>query len=84
MQHTIYKMFSEWLKKWETNPKNKNKLNPPKIIQAVFCNDRAINNFLEIHTEFIDLSYLNMLNRYEVKNEFVGRRTYKVWCELVK
>lgn len=83
-QHTIYTMFVDWLKKWETNPKNKQKLNPPRIIQAVVCNDRAINNFLEIHTEIVDLPYANTLNRYEIKTEFIGRRTYRVWGELLK
>jgi len=77
-------MFSNWLKKWETNLKNKNKLNPPKRLLSLHCNDRAINNFLEIHTEIVDLPYGNTLNRYEIKTEFVERRTYRVWGELIK
>jgi len=77
-------MFSNWLKGWETNPKNKNKLNPPRISSTMHVNDRSINNFLEQHGEIIEVKYNNNLYKYKTISEYVGRRTYRVWGELIK
>lgn len=81
-QHIILTLFLNSIKNWENNPKNKDKINPPKSVQCIMCNDRAINNFFELHTENIDIEYKNSLVKYQVKTKYEGRRTYKVWLEL--
>jgi hypothetical protein len=81
--HPILTMFLASLEKWKSDNKNKKKLEPPKTVQSLMCNDRSINNFLEQHTDVIEVEYQKVLIKYQVMTKYEGRRTYKVWLELI-